>query len=524
MAPAAAPPCTQATGCRPLATLPHLLASHASPYASHPLPGPAANVTLGFSYPVVLSALQSSLTLASCCKRDDAMGRSVRVLPCGPPFRFADPFAPAAAEPMAQNSTCAVVRIVPGLRAGEVVSLTLPAGAPYNPVAGRPKKALETYLWGLRRFRIPLRDNFRQLTGPSEPFDFSDQGITYRRMTAWLPHGLDPAVKIPALAAQISLCRRAGGGGGGGDAAGARRRRPRVWRGAGFVSWACRRWPALGRHHPTPRLAAITPNALRPRNPRYADPYKWTSNCQNVKFDLNRVDGGKLVMVVPSFDPRQHYHLKVKANPAVRRPCENGAAVRSTACGRGHKASCEFGVPACRRQALLGAPDCPGPRARPACCSPRFATIQTQIKDGFGLPLEASEAFFFTTEPGAAMSGPALAGGGSLMVLEADAKAAPLRWPIASRGKPQSDTDAAGAVAWSIAPRSYPDAMRLTSSYDFNLAPTKLGTASERRPGPPGAPRRGLAAGARAGRRAGLGASRAGQAAARGLACARCEV
>lgn len=133
---------------------------------------PAANVTLSFSFPVVLSLLQSALKLASCCKRSDAAGRSVRVLPCGPPYVAANPFAPRADDPMAANATCAVVQVVPGLGAGQVVALQLPAGASYSPLAGRARKTAEVFLWGLRRFRVPLRDNFQQLKNASEDFEY----------------------------------------------------------------------------------------------------------------------------------------------------------------------------------------------------------------------------------------------------------------------------------------------------------------------------------------------------------------
>lgn len=158
---------------------------------------------------MVPSYLTTALKLASCCGRSDAAGHAVRVLPCGPPYAPVNPFAPRPKDPMAQNTTCVVVQVVPGLQAGQVVKLQLPQGAAYNPVAGRVRKASEVYLWGLRRFRIPLRDNFQQLKGPAEKFDYSDNGISYRRMSMWLPHGLAPGVKAEALAQQISLCRRA---------------------------------------------------------------------------------------------------------------------------------------------------------------------------------------------------------------------------------------------------------------------------------------------------------------------------
>lgn len=311
---------------------------------------PDANVTLYFSYPVVLSALQSALKLSSCCKRSDAAGRAVRVLPCAPPFVSADPFSPAPRDPMAQNSSCAVVQVVPGLQAGQVVALQLPKGAQYNPVAGRARNTSEVYLWGLRRFRVPLRDNFQQLKGPGEKFDYADNGISYRRMSMWLPHGLAQGVKAQDLAPQISLCR-------------------------------------------------------------YKLPYDWASPCSAAKFYLERVDKGKLLMRVPSFMPRDHYRIQVKGSK--------------------------------------------------------------NIKDGFGLPLEASEAYFFTTEPNPDMSGPELAAGGNLIVLEPAPGSPPLKWPVVSRGKPQWDSDPAGAVSWGLDEGNYPDAVR--ALYDSDSVPNKLG-------------------------------------------------
>lgn len=218
---------------------------------------PDANVTLSFTRPVVPALLQSALRLDSCCRRDDARGRRVVVLPCGAPYVTRDPFTPAPSDPMRTPSTCAVVQIVPGLRAGDAVALRLPRGAVYNAAAGPAREAGEAYLWGLRRFRLPLRDNFQQLKSAKEDFDYADNGISYRRMSAWLPHGLAPGVRVADLAAHISLCR-------------------------------------------------------------YADAYKWESRCEGVKFAVERADRGRLVISVPSFQPREHYHLTVRANSSVR--------------------------------------------------------------------------------------------------------------------------------------------------------------------------------------------------------------
>jgi hypothetical protein len=148
---------------------------------------------------------------------------------------------------------------VPGLQAGEVVALWLPKGASYSPYAGRAREASEVFLWGLRRFRIPLRENFQQLSGPQETITNDDNAISYRRMSIWLPHGLAAGVKVSDLAGQISLCR-------------------------------------------------------------YRDAYKWASPCDAVKFTLERLNKGKLVMRVPSFMPREHYRIRVAGSKAVRGP------------------------------------------------------------------------------------------------------------------------------------------------------------------------------------------------------------
>lgn len=185
----------------------------ASPH-THALVLLTANVTLSFNFPVVPALLQSSLKLGSCCKRSDAAGRTLRVLPCGAPYVTPrDVFAAAPADPMRANTTCVNVQIVPGLQAGQVVTLELPAGATYNPVAGAATKATAVYLWGLRRFRVPLRDNFQQLRNSSDTMDYDDNGISYRRMSMWLPHGLAADVKVQVRAVDVSfqmthLCAR----------------------------------------------------------------------------------------------------------------------------------------------------------------------------------------------------------------------------------------------------------------------------------------------------------------------------
>lgn len=53
---------------------------------------PAANITLTFSYPVYLPALQQALEVVSCCGSNAGANQRVKVMPCGPPFVIVDPF------------------------------------------------------------------------------------------------------------------------------------------------------------------------------------------------------------------------------------------------------------------------------------------------------------------------------------------------------------------------------------------------------------------------------------------------
>jgi hypothetical protein len=110
-------------------------------------PPPAGNITLRFSYPVLLSALQSALAVVPCCGSNAGSSQSIKVLPCGPPYVVVDPFAPAAKQlQQQQNSTCAVVRLSPGLPASGVAILRLPKGVRYNTVSGPTKNDTDVYV------------------------------------------------------------------------------------------------------------------------------------------------------------------------------------------------------------------------------------------------------------------------------------------------------------------------------------------------------------------------------------------
>lgn len=52
----------------------------------------AANITLTFSYPVYLPALQQALEVVSCCGSNAGANQKVKVLPCEPPYVVVDPF------------------------------------------------------------------------------------------------------------------------------------------------------------------------------------------------------------------------------------------------------------------------------------------------------------------------------------------------------------------------------------------------------------------------------------------------
>lgn len=110
------------------------------------LPTVAANITLSFSYPVDLAMLAKALKVAG----PGSAGQTITISPCTtalPPlwpiiFTANGLQGPAGAvdtspaDQLQLNSTCAVVKIVPGLAAGASAVLRLPAGAKYSTVAG----------------------------------------------------------------------------------------------------------------------------------------------------------------------------------------------------------------------------------------------------------------------------------------------------------------------------------------------------------------------------------------------------
>jgi hypothetical protein len=112
----------------------------------------AGNLTLSFSYPVELSKLASALKLVG----NGASGRTITVSPCissappilwplvfaanGQPKVGSSPSGGSPADLLKVNSTCAVLKIVPGLAAGASAALRLPTGARYSSIAGPVSK------------------------------------------------------------------------------------------------------------------------------------------------------------------------------------------------------------------------------------------------------------------------------------------------------------------------------------------------------------------------------------------------
>ncbi|KAF8063719.1 hypothetical protein HT031_003574 [Scenedesmus sp. PABB004] len=265
------------------------------PRAAHPHRTASANITLSFSYPVDLARLAAALKVAG----PGGAGRAAAVSPCAPappsPPWAPTPAAAAAGDALALNSTCAVVRIMPGLAAGAAAALRLPAGARYSAVAGpvandtdvavrarraarprprarapcspsapglgdrdraprraAPRRAAQVF--GLRAFRIPLSWDFTNITAPGQPVY---NGARYNRLTLWLPHGLAPGVGPEAVRPLLSLC-------------------------------------ALG------------------------SPYFDGGACAPLAFELTRPTNGTLVLSAPALTPGRRYRLAVKADPAVK--------------------------------------------------------------------------------------------------------------------------------------------------------------------------------------------------------------
>eukprot|EP00775_Hariotina_reticulata_P009083 gene9083-9253_t len=223
---------------------------------------PDANITLSFSYPVELSKLAAALQVAG----RDAGSRTVTVSPCTTiaPLEFwplvfsasrAVPAnAPAGAETL--NSTCAVVKIVPGLAAGGAAVLRLPKGSQYSSVAGAVQADTDVKVFGLRPFRIPLSRDFMNVTDINQNIY---SGVKYRRLTMWLPHGLAPDTQLSSIRPLIQIC------------------------------------------------SVVNPFAQGGVNV-----------CRPERFELSRPTKGTLVMAVPALAPRQQYRVAITADASVK--------------------------------------------------------------------------------------------------------------------------------------------------------------------------------------------------------------
>lgn len=96
---------------------------------------------------MLLSALQAALAVVPCCGSNAGASQTVKVLPCGPPYVVVDPFAsPDQQLQQQQNSTCAIVRITPGLAPSGTAILRLPKGARYNTVSGPTTNDTDVYV------------------------------------------------------------------------------------------------------------------------------------------------------------------------------------------------------------------------------------------------------------------------------------------------------------------------------------------------------------------------------------------
>ncbi|WIA22673.1 hypothetical protein OEZ86_009641 [Tetradesmus obliquus] len=227
---------------------------------------PDGNITLSFSYPVELSKLASALKLVGL----GASGRAITVSPCtsaappifwplifaanGQPQAGSSPSSSSTAELLKVNSTCAVVKIVPGLAAGASAALRLPAGARYSSIAGPVSKDTDKQVYGLRAFRIPLTLDFQNITNMSQSVY---NGVRFRRLTMWLPHGLAANTQLSALQPLIKICA-------------------------------------------------------------FSSPFDEASACKDLQFELSRPSKGSLQAAVPVLGPKQHYRVIVAADAKVK--------------------------------------------------------------------------------------------------------------------------------------------------------------------------------------------------------------
>ncbi|MEW5301344.1 MAG: hypothetical protein WDW36_004208 [Sanguina aurantia] len=143
---------------------------------------PDGVVQLQFSYPVELAELQSGLRLstgqATNATSSSSGAEQVTVQSCSGGVGVTAPVSTVAGALAA--STCAQV-VLPPLAADTIYSLSLPQGVHYSSLSGALQEELNASVISLRPFQTPFLP-------PMQPTQWS--GIKYRRLNAWLPHGL----------------------------------------------------------------------------------------------------------------------------------------------------------------------------------------------------------------------------------------------------------------------------------------------------------------------------------------------
>ncbi|GFH16881.1 EGF-like domain-containing protein, partial [Haematococcus lacustris] len=171
---------------------------------------PDAKTLLSFTSPVNLTLLASSLQLRKL-NSSTAEAMQLSVNPCSsvarlPPMPLLSSSRIAGPQPVEKEqsglTTCAEVVVgAPGLANNTKYLLLLPAGSRYNTYSAPTRRDLNVSLGGLRPFRVPLRQDFR--TSNSSRFGSE---VKYRRLNAWLPHGLANTTTPEQLLASMSVC------------------------------------------------------------------------------------------------------------------------------------------------------------------------------------------------------------------------------------------------------------------------------------------------------------------------------
>lgn len=245
------------------------------------------------TYNVVPALFQAALVVSPCCgpkALKSGPAHAAKVVPCP---RYDDPptanktkaqLAADAAMLMQRPTSCVIVRLVPGLRQGETVAISLSAGSKYHPDAGPLQEGKEKfYVHGLRRFRIPVRSDFTQPANFSEAeraqYESIGKLFWYRRGALWLPHGLAAGTKLQDLARNMELCR-------------------------------------------------------------YKDPYSWQSRCEPERFTLERPKKSMLLLQMLGLMPKQHYALHIRGSSKVCQQARTPRASRRGARAHGVLSGC----------------------------------------------------------------------------------------------------------------------------------------------------------------------------------------